>query len=110
MSDTRKAVITTVQVQEALNKYSSTLAVLSGQEVSGLEFDKGARGKGFAVYNKSGEVVDSFDTKEDAFVKYVNWVTVATQVLQIQQTRTEREAEAAKTPKTPAKATQKAAA
>jgi len=49
--------------------------------VETLEFDKGARGKGFAVYAKDGSVRDTFDTKEDAYVKYTNWTTVAEQVL-----------------------------
>jgi hypothetical protein len=84
MSDsTRKAVITTAQVQEALNTFTKTLATVSGQKVEPLEFDKGARGKGFAVYAEDGSVIDTFDTKEDAYVKYVNWVTVAEQVLSL---------------------------
>jgi hypothetical protein len=104
MSDTtRKAVITTAQVQEALNEFTKTLATVSGKELETLEFDKGARGKGFAVYNSKGEVVDTFETKEEAYLKYVNWVTVATQVLQLQQLRTEVKEEVK-----PAKATKAA--
>lgn len=88
----RKAVVTTAQVQEALNSYTKALAELSGADLVTLEFDKGARGKGFAVYNGTGAVVDSFETKEDAFVKFTNWVTIAGQVLTIQAERRAREA------------------
>jgi hypothetical protein len=48
-----------------------------------MEFDKGARGKGFATYDPSGNVIEQYDTKEDAYVKFTNWVTVAEQVLSL---------------------------
>lgn len=111
MSDaTRKAVVTTAQVQESLNLYTQTLSSVSGLPVEGLEFDKGARGKGFAVYNSKGDVVDSFETKEEAYVKFTNWHTVASQVTGLIAERALREAEAAKTetPKTTRKPTEKA--
>src|SRR6478736_6586710 len=88
---TRKAVVTTAQVQEALNLYTQTLSSVSGLPVEGLEFDKGARGKGFAVYNSKGDVVDTFETKEDAYVKFTNWHTVASQVLSLIADRAQRE-------------------
>lgn len=110
----RKAVITTAQVQEALNGYTKVQSELSGLPVETLEFDKGARGKGFAVYNKSGNVVDSFETKEVAYVKFTIWAKVAGEVIQIQADRKLREAEEAKkeetTPKTVRKPAEKAAA
>lgn len=103
MSDTaRKAVITTAQVQEALNTFTRTLATVSGQEVETLEFDKGARGKGFAVYAKDGSVRDSFETKEDAYVKYTNWTTVAEQVLALIAARPAETDDKAKTARKPA--------
>lgn len=80
---TRKAVITTAQVQEALNAFTKTLSTVSGQPETRMEFDKGARGKGFATYDPSGKVIESYDTKEDAYVKFTNWVTVAEQVLSL---------------------------
>lgn len=106
---TRKAVITTAQVQAALTEFTKTLSVISGQEVETLEFDKGSRGKGFAVYAKDGSVKDTFETKEEAHVKYTNWVTVATQVLALQQGRTDN-AKKAETPKAASKASEKPAA
>ena len=84
MSDaTRKAVVTTAQVQEALNAFTKTLSTVSGQPESPMEFDKGNRGKGFATYDKSGNAIEQYDTKEDAYVKFTNWVTVAEQVLSL---------------------------
>lgn len=113
MSDaTRKAVVTTAQVQAALTQYTQTLSSVSGLPVEGLEFDKGARGKGFAVYNGQGAVVDTFETKEEAYVKFTNWHTVASQVLSLiaeRALREQAEADAAKTAKT-TKAPQKVAA
>lgn len=69
MSDTstRKPVITTVQVQEALDRVNANYKTLDPKFLS-FEFDKGARGKGFALYTASGDVARSFDTKEDALV------------------------------------------
>ena len=110
---TRKAVVTTAQVQEALNLYTQTLSSVSGLPVEGLEFDKGARGKGFAVYNSKGDVVDTFETKEDAYVKFTNWHTVASQVLSLIADRAQREqaeSDAAKAAKTARKPAEKLAA
>lgn len=109
---TRKAVVTTAQVQAALNSYTTVLGELSGLPTETLEFDKGARGKGFAVYNKAGDVVDTFETKEDAYVKFTNWVTVAEEVVKIQAERVAREAAETKptTRKTPAKPAESATA
>lgn len=108
-TSTRKAVITTAQVQAAVDKYTETLSTISGETAVKMEFDKGARGKGFAVYNKAGDVVDTFETKEDAYVKFTNWVTVATQVLSLQQNR--KPEEPAKTVrKTPTKPAESATA
>lgn len=113
MSDTtRKAVVTTAQVQAALTEYVTMLGTISGQPVAALEFDKGFRGRGFAVYTADGSVVDSFDTKEDAFVKYSNWVTTARQVTALIADRAVREqAEAtAEAPKTTRKTAEKVSA
>ncbi len=95
---TRKAVVTTAEVQNAVENYTATRASLTGQDVDKLEFDKGARGKGFATYDASGTVVAVWETKEDALSFYGTWVKVATEVLSLQQTRTPES-------KTPAKKT-----
>lgn len=77
--NTRKAVVTTAQVQEALSSYLTVRKEL-GFTVETLEFDKGFRGKGFAVY--SGEtVVTSFETKEEAFTHYSRYAEIAAEVL-----------------------------
>lgn len=66
---TRKAVVTTAQVTAAFDSYKGAFAVI-GQDISGHEFDKGFRGRGFAEYDSKGNVVRSFDTKEDALTTY----------------------------------------
>lgn len=67
--NTRKAVVTTAQVQEAFSRYQAAHRVV-GTDLSGHEFDKGARGKGFAEYDGAGNVVRSFESKEDALTLY----------------------------------------
>ncbi len=84
---TRKAVVTTAEVQTAVNNYTATRATLTGKDAEVLEFDKGARGKGFATYDAAGAVVANWETKEDALSFYGTWVKVATEVLSLQQTR-----------------------
>jgi hypothetical protein len=66
---TRKAVVTTAQVTEAFASYVAALTRI-GQNISDHEFDKGFRGRGFAEYDGKGNVVRSFDTKEDALTTY----------------------------------------
>lgn len=78
--NTRKAVITTAQVQEALKDYNDFRSQI-GLPVLGTEFDKGARGKGFAVYSPSGEVTNSYETKEEAYVHFTRWVEVGNEIL-----------------------------
>lgn len=106
MSDTtktRKAVVTTAQVQQAVNDYTQVVSEISGQDRVELDFDKGFRGKGFAVYNGEN-VVTTFDTKEDALDFYADWVKVAKDVVVMIADRKLREAEAGKTaPKAPRK-------
>jgi len=81
MSDaTRKAVITTAQVQEALTEMN-TLRAEVGLPVTGTEFDKGTRGKGFAIYSPSGEAVETFETKEAAYVKFSQFVETGNVIL-----------------------------
>jgi hypothetical protein len=107
----RKAVITTAQVQTALDKASEVRATLTGKPVEALTFDKGARGKGFAVYTANDTVVTSFETKEEAFIHYNRWAEVATEVLGLIETNKSVEVVPAKAPaKTPAKAAEKPAA
>lgn len=67
---TRKAVVTTVQVQAAFANYVAALVKIGDSGSVDNEFDKGFRGRGFAEYNAKGEVVRSFDTKEDALTYY----------------------------------------
>lgn len=70
MSDAaRKAVITTAQVQAALQAVNDNYRTIH-PEWKNTEFDKGARGKGFAEYAQDGTVVRTFETKEDAYVHY----------------------------------------
>lgn len=71
MSD-RKAVVTTVQVQDALSKVNDNYKFVL-PDWKDTEFDKGARGKGFAEYDQSGSVIRSFDTKEDALKFYTQF-------------------------------------
>lgn len=109
MTDTnRKAVITTSQVQGAVNRYETVRETITGVPAEGLLFDKGNRGKGFALYNSKDVAVETFDTKEDAYVKFTNWVATATEVLTLQQTRLVETDKTAK--KAPAKAAEKPAA
>lgn len=103
---TRKAVVTTAQVQEALNSYKAVKAEI-GQNVSSWEFDKGARGKGFAVYS-GNDVVMPFDTKEDALNYFGRYAEVAREVIDALKAKDATEQSEAK-PAT-RKATQKAAA
>ena len=84
MSDTtRKAVVTTAQVQEALSAFTKVLSEASGKPVEVIEFDKGARGKGYATYRADGSVVETFTTKEDAYVKFHNFAEGARQVMDL---------------------------
>ncbi len=84
---TRKAVVTTAEVQEGLSLYLATREAISGAKAEKQEFDKGARGKGFATYDASGAVVKTWETKEEALSFYAGWVEVAKDVLAMQQTR-----------------------
>lgn len=93
---TRKAVVTTLQVQNAVNRYETVKAELSGTPALGLSFDKGARGKGFALYDPSDNVVNTFETKEEAYLHFTRWVEVAEEILLIQATRKASETEAVK--------------
>ena len=69
-TSTRKAVVTTAQVREAFAKYVGALVLIGQNDAAGNEFDKGARGKGFAEYDGAGNVVRSFETKDDALAFY----------------------------------------
>lgn len=80
MSDARKAVITTAQVQEALSEMNALRSEI-GLPIDGTEFDKGARGKGFAVYSKDGNAVQTFETKEAAYVAFTTFVKVGNIIL-----------------------------
>jgi hypothetical protein len=66
---TRKAVVTTDQVREAFASYVLGFKKI-GQDITKNEFDKGLRGRGFAEYDGKGEVIRSFDTKDDALTFY----------------------------------------
>lgn len=79
MSD-RKAVITTAQVQEALEEMNKLRSEI-GLPVGGTVFDKGARGKGFATYTDKDVLVESFSDKESAYVKFTQFVEVGNIVL-----------------------------
>jgi hypothetical protein len=80
MSDTRKAIVTTAQVQAELDTVNE-INVKVGLPVVGVEFDKGARGKGFALYSKEGVAVQSFETKEAAYNLFATYVQVADTIL-----------------------------
>lgn len=83
MSDvkTRKAVVTTAQVQAAIEEYRTVRSELSGAESVAVEFDKGNRGgKAFAVWN-GNTMVQEFDTKDEALSFYQNWTFVAKEVV-----------------------------
>lgn len=75
----RKPVVVTSSVVAALEEYKGVKAEL-GIDVSSFEFDKGARGKGFAVY-QGDRVVFTFETKEDALNHFSTYVKVAREVL-----------------------------
>lgn len=82
--NTRKAVVTTTQVQLALNNYTEVRSELSGNGRETLEFDKGGRGmKPFATYN-GNDVVAQWDTKEQARDFYASWVAVAGEIVTMQ--------------------------
>ncbi len=81
----RKAVVTTAQVQEALNIYLSVRANLAGLETPDVQqFDKGFRGKGFATYDADNNVVSNWETKDEALSFYSTWRSVANEVVQLQ--------------------------
>ena len=67
---TRKAVVTTAQVQEAFASYVLAHVRNGDDTKNSNEFDKGLRGRGFAEYTGNGLVVRTFDTKEDALTYY----------------------------------------
>lgn len=101
---TRKAVVTTNDVQNAVNRYETVRQEISGVPAQGLLFDKGARGKGFALYNPKDEVVETFGSKEEALNKFVTWVEVATEVSALISAKTPVKAPgktAAKAPEAP---------
>lgn len=106
--NTRKAVITTVQVQEALNDMNALRSEI-GLPVDGTEFDKGNRGKGFAVYTDKGVSVESFETKEEAYVKFSQFVEVGNIILGASHVKVVKP-EAPKTTKTAEKPAEKPAA
>lgn len=102
---TRKAVVTTEQVQAAVNRYETVKANISGLPAEGLLFDKGNRGKGFALYNTKDEAVQTFETKEAAYVQFTNWSKVADEVVALiaeRGIREQAEADAKKTTRKPA--------
>lgn len=78
---TRKAIITTDQVQAAVNGYETVMEKVTGKPAVGLLFDKGARGKGFALYAPDDSVVETFDSKESAYIKFSTFVQVAEVIL-----------------------------
>lgn len=82
MSD-RKAVITTAQVQSALDDMNNLRREI-GLPVTGTVFDKGARGKGFATYVDGSDTAPSvqyFDTKEAAYILFSTFVEVGNTIL-----------------------------
>jgi hypothetical protein len=76
---TRKAVVTTAQVSAALEDWKLTRKAL-GLDVTDVEFDKGFRGKGFALY-QGDKITETFETKEDAFLKFSTYVAVAKEIM-----------------------------
>lgn len=86
MSDaTRKAVVTTAQVQAALASYLKVRADLAGLKAPEVqEFDKGHRGKGFATYDAQGAVLSTWETKDAALAFYSSWVAVSAEVITLQ--------------------------
>lgn len=100
--NTRKAVVTTAQVRDAFASYASALVKVGQESVVDHEFDKGLRGRGFAEYDGNGNIVQSFETKDDALNYYSliakgMWIVLDAQ-------------ESAKPAKTPAKVAEKPAA
>lgn len=81
MSDnTRKAVVTLAQVQEAFASYRE-IRGLMGDSLTGHTFDRGARGKGFAQYDATDSLVRTFDTKEEALTFYGRYAEIAREVM-----------------------------
>ena len=82
MSETkiRKAVVTLADVQIAFAAYAGVKAEI-GSPVSGHSFDKGPRGRGFAEYDATDDIVRTFDGKEDALTFYSRYAEVAREVI-----------------------------
>lgn len=81
MSDnTRKAVVTLAQVQEAFASYRE-IRGLMGDSLTGHTFDRGMRGKGFAQYDATDSLVRTFDTKEEALTFYGRYAEIAREVM-----------------------------
>lgn len=97
-TSTRKAVVTTAQVQAAINRYETVKAELSGTPAVGLVFDKGARGKGFALYDPKDVVVNTFETKEEALLHFTRWVEVAEEIVLLQATAKQAETKTTRKP------------
>lgn len=97
-TSTRKAVVTTAQVQAAINRYETVKAELSGTPAVGLVFDKGARGKGFALYDPKDVVVNTFETKEEALLHFTRWVEVAEEIVLLQATAKQTETKTTRKP------------
>jgi hypothetical protein len=108
MSDTRKAIVTTASVNDAL-KSMNDLNVKLGLPIIGTEFDKGARGKGFALYNSKGEAVQSFETKEQAYNLFSTFVEIGTLIITEGANVKLVEAPKEETAEVPAKTARKAA-
>lgn len=66
----RKAVVTTEQVRAAFASYVLANVRNGDNTIQDNEFDKGARGRGFAEYTGKGIVVRNFDTKDEALTYY----------------------------------------
>ncbi len=80
---TRKAVVTTAQVQSALDDMNALRAEI-GLPVDGKVFDKGLRGKGFAVYvdgSDTAAVVNTYETKEDALREFSAFAEIGNVIL-----------------------------
>lgn len=80
---TRKAVVTTAQVQAALDDMNILRSEI-GLPVGGTVFDKGLRGKGFAVYadgSDTAAAVTSYETKEDALREFSAFVEIGNIIL-----------------------------
>lgn len=105
---TRKAVITTAQVQGALDDMN-TLKAEIGLPINGTVFDKGARGKGFAVYTADDRPVETFETKEAAYVKFSTFAEVGNTILGASHVKVVKPEPAKAEPAKATKATPKAA-